>query len=254
MKSLALLTFLAGVSVGLSAQQAQVLVSAAASLTDVLSGLQAQAESAIGARVQFNFGGSGTLRHQIEEGAPVDVYFAAASEDMDRLEKGGFILSSTRRNILSNSMVLIGQADAAPVRRVEDLRALLLAAPLLAIGNPDTVPAGRYATQVLAYYGLSSVVARKLVLGGTVREVLQFVESGSASFGIVFATDALSVRDDRRVHEVFLFPADAVKTPILYPVAVVRASRNRDAAERMVEFLQGAAAREAFRAAGFILE
>ena len=173
---------------------------------------------------------------------------------MDRLQKEGLILSSSRRNILSNSLVLIGQADGKPVQRVEDLRALLADATLLAVGNPDTVPAGRYAVQILAAYGLSPIVERKLALGGTVREVLQYVESGSAPLGIVFATDALSVRHDGRVRQIFLFPEDAVKTPILYPAAVVRASRNRDAAERMIEFLQGAAARAAFRAAGFILK
>ena len=93
-----------------------------------------------------------------------------------------------------------------------------------------------------------------MVLGGTVREVLQYVLSGSAPLGIVFVTDTLSLKPGSPVRQLFVFPRDSMKTPILYPVAVVSESKNRDAARRMVEFLGGTAARQAFRSAGFTVK
>jgi molybdate transport system substrate-binding protein len=231
------------------AQETEILVSAAASLTDVLTALAPAAEKVIGARVSLNFGGSGTLRKQIEEGAPADLFFSASSDDMDGLEAKGLILSGTRKSLLTNTLVLIGAADTEPATGTAGLRALLSEARLLAIGNPDSVPAGRYAAEALDGLGLSPVVKGKLVLGGSVREVLQYVQSGSAPLGIVFATDALSA--GARVRTLFVFDAEAIRTPVLYPIAVVRASKKADASQRLIEFLQGPLAREAFRKAGF---
>jgi molybdate transport system substrate-binding protein len=237
----------------LFAQQRELIVSAAASLTDVLRALTPQAEAYVGTRVLINFGGSGALRKQIEEGAPVDVFFSAAAEDMDRLEKAGMIERGTRADLLSNSLVLVTDTDAGAVADPAAMRSLLEKTELLAIGNPDSVPAGRYAVKALASLGLYSLVEKKLVFGGTVREVLQYVESGSAPLGIVFLTDARSVAAGSRVRQIFLFPENALKTPILYPVAVVSSSKSIENAKRLIEFLQGAAAKDAFRRAGFVV-
>lgn len=248
------LGFMAGLLVPCYAQQPQIIVSAAASLTDVLTDLKPGAEAFLGARVLYNFGGSGALRRQVEEGAPVDVVFFAAAEDMDRLEKAGLVISASRRDLLSNSMVLIGDEEMAPATGINELRTLLSKAEFLAIGNPDVVPAGRYAVQALTTFGLFSIVERKLVLGGTVREVLQYVESGSAPLGMVFATDAASVKPPSHLRQLFLFPEDAMKTPILYPAAVVSATKNRDIAGKMMDYLLSDVARNAFHRAGFILK
>ena len=124
-----------------SAQQQEVTISAAASLTDVLTELQPAASQEIGARVLLNFGASGALRKQIEEGAPVDVFFSAASADMDRLESKGLILRDSRRDLLSNTLVLVGDKELKNAAGLDDLRALLASAKLLAIGDPDSVPA-----------------------------------------------------------------------------------------------------------------
>jgi molybdate transport system substrate-binding protein len=231
------------------AQETQILVSAASSLTDVLTALAPAAEKAVGARILLNFGASGTLRKQIEEGAPADIFFSASSDDMDKLEAKGLILSGSRKSLLTNTLVLVGAADMQPATGAAELRALLSAARLLAIGNPDSVPAGRYAAEALDNLGLSPVVKGKLVLGGNVREVLQYVQSGSAPVGVVFATDALSA--GASVRTLFVLDKEAIKTPVLYPVAVVRASKKPDASLRLIEFLQGAPARQAFRKAGF---
>jgi molybdate transport system substrate-binding protein len=232
-----------------AAHGTELLLSAASSLTDVLSALAPAAEKAVGARILLNFGASGTLRKQIEEGAPADLFFSASSDDMDKLEGKGLILSGTRRSLLSNTLVLVGAPEGKPAAGVAELRALLSAARLLAIGNPDSVPAGRYAVEALDNLGLAPLVKGRRVLGGNVREVLQYVQSGDAPLGIVFATDALSA--GARVRTLFLFGRDAVKTPVLYPVAVVRASKKPDASLRLIEFLQGSLAREVFRRAGF---
>ncbi len=235
--------------------QAQILVSAAASLTDVLTALGPLAEQSIRARVMFNFGGSGALRHQIEEGAPVDLFLSASAEDMDLLERRGLVLRGTRRDLLSNRIVLIAgpaAADAAPASTVDELRSLLMRAGLLAIGNPDTVPAGRYAVRALTTYGLYPMVREKLALGGNVREVFQYVQNGSAPLGIVFRTDVLA-EPPGSVRQIFLFPEESTG-PVLYPMAVVSASRNREKALGMIDFLVGKAAGEAFRAAGFIVK
>ena len=263
MKSLAALTAIV-LALDLScapaarAEGPQILVSAAASLTDVLSALSPQAELFIGAKLLLNFGGSGALRRQIEEGAPVDVFFSASSEDMDLLQREGLILAATRKDLLSNSIVLIGGPASVPVRPagtaadIDALRVLLERADLLAIGNPDTVPVGRYAVRALTTYGLYPVVQSKLALGGSVREVLQYVQNGSAPLGIVFATDVPAAAPGS-VRELFVFPDESVGVPILYPAAVVSASRSRNSALKMIEFLQGESARKAFQRAGFTL-
>lgn len=241
-------------------QQTEIVVSAAASLTDVLGSLSSQAERVIGAKVLFNFGGSGALRRQIEEGAPVDVFFSASTEDVEALEAKGLLVAGSRNDLLSNTVVLIGGPQASPIdattmaNATDALRALLSGASVLAIGNPDTVPAGRYAVRALTTYGLFSIVKSKLALAGNVREVLQYVQNGSAPLGIVFATDVLAAPPGT-VRQIYSFPESSLGDhPILYPVAVVSASKHKDEAMKMIEFLQGNAAREAFRAAGFILK
>ncbi len=238
-----------GLSAG--AQGREILVSAASSLTDVLTSLKPEAEAAAGARVVFNFGGSGMLRQQIEAGARVDVFFSAAAEDMDRLVKAGLVAPGTRMDLLSNSLALIGGDGQAVPSGIGGLEALLASASLLALGNPDSVPAGRYAVQALKSLGLYGIVEKKLALAGNVRQVLQFVETGSAPLGIVFATDAASVKVGSPVKILYDFPAGSLATPVVYPVAIVAASPKRTEAGKFIAFLQGARARDAFTKAGF---
>jgi molybdate transport system substrate-binding protein len=236
------------------AKEVEIIVSAAASLTDVLSVLQTEAEQYIGAKIIYNFGGSGTLRKQIEEGAPVDLFFSASSEDMDKLEKVGCILSGTRKDLLSNIVVLIGEKPRTMVKSTADLKEVLSSLRLLAIGNPDSVPAGRYAVSALKSLDLYSIVEKKLVLAGSVREVLQFVQSGSAPFGIVFLTDVLSIKPRSLIDTLYHFPENTLTTPVLYPAAVVAASKHRDSASKLIVFFQGLRARDVFVKAGFIVK
>jgi molybdate transport system substrate-binding protein len=232
----------------------RIIVSAASSLTDVLTALKPEAEKQVGVELLLNFGASGSLRRQIEEGAPVDVFFSASSEDMDKLEKAGLLESCTRKDLCSNSIVLIGDKTLAPLpKAASSLKPILRSARLLAIGNPDSVPAGRYAVQALKSLGLYSLVEKKLVLGGSVREVLQYVESGSAPLGIIFSSDERALNPCAPTGVVYQFPDSALATPILYPVAAIAASKAKGKAAALVEFLSGSVAREAFANAGFVV-
>lgn len=236
-----------------AAQRKEVVLSAAASLTDVLTALKPEAERYIGASLVLNFGASGTLRAQIEQGAPADVFFSAAASHMDTLEKSGLIIARTRKNMLSNAMVLVGDGTRKTPATRDELSAILSRATVLAIGNPDSVPAGAYAVEALKALGLYGTVEKKLVLGGNVRQVLQYVESGSAQLGIVFLTDAASVAKDSPLVRLYQFPDSLLANPVFYPIAIVTASKQQELAARLVEFLGTDTARRAFMEAGFAL-
>ena len=227
-------------------------LSAAASLTDVLLQMQNSAQRFVGAQIYLNFGGSGNLRRQIEEGAPADVFFSAGREDMDKLQKQGLIVAETRQDLLRNSLVLVADPSTRAASAGE-LKSLVASAKLVAVGNPDTVPAGRYAVEAMKKYGLYDLARPKMALGGSVREVLQFVQSGSAPLGFVFLTDVLSAQPAGSLVRIFQFPADTFSMPIVYPIAVTASSKNRAAAAKLIQFFHGETARAVFVKAGFEL-
>ena len=236
---------------GIAAGAQDLTISAAASLTDVLLQIQYPAQRFVGARIFLNLGGSGTLRRQIEQGAPADVFFSAAREDMDKLQQQGLIVPGTRRDILSNSLVVIAEPSTKVAAGPDDLKRLVSGAAVVAIGNPDSVAAGRCAVEALKKYGLYELAKSKMALGGSVREVLTYVQSGSAPLGFVFLTDALSAEPAGSIVRIFRFPAETFSAPIVYPVAVTSSSRNRALAEKLIQFLAGSEARNAFVKAGF---
>lgn len=227
-----------------------IIVSAASSLTDVLQALKPAAEAYVGASVMFNFGASGALRKQIEEGAPADVFFSAAVQDMDQLDKAGLVDRSTRRNVLTNSMVLVSADPLSPAASPAEVLALIKGAKVLAVGNPETVPAGRYAIQALKSGGWLTAAEGKMVYGSNVRDVLQFVRSGSAPLGIVFGTDAKSAAAAGTTL-VYRLPDSLLETPVFYPAAAVASTRNPALAGRFLAFLSTPEAKAAFAKAGF---
>jgi molybdate transport system substrate-binding protein len=222
-------------------------VSAAASLQGALG----QVESAYFAshpQVDFrnNFGSSGTLAREIEEGAPVDVFLSAAAEPMNDLENKGLITEGTRENILHNALVLVAPLDS----KLQGTAGLVdRSTRLIAIGDPASVPAGQYAQQTLNALHLSDQVKGKLVLGKDVRQVLTYVETSNADAGFVYATDA---RLSDRVRVVATLP-ESDHDPIVYPAAVVKTSANQSAAHTFVEFLDGPEARAIFTRNGYTL-
>ena len=222
-------------------------VSVAASLQDAMRQLapafeQAHPES----KISFNFGGSGTLEQQIEHGAPVDVFLAAAPKEMDQLAAKGLLLNDTRRDLLGNQVVLIAPNGSS----LESFAGLTAnSVKLIALGNPGSVPAGDYGRQVLESLKLWNVVQGKLVLGKDVRQVLTYVETGNADAGIVYATDA---RLSGKVRVVATAP-ESSHQPVVYPIAVLKDSRNVPAARAFISFLETSQAREVFTRLGFTM-
>jgi molybdate transport system substrate-binding protein len=219
----------------------EITISAAISLKDSLDEIGRAYEKAHpGATVKFNYGSSGTLQRQIEEGAPVDVFVSAAEKQMDALQAKGLVEAETRRNVAGNRLVLIVPTADTTIHGFSDL-----ARPgvkVVALGEPATVPAGIYARQTLEHLGLLSAVEKKAVLAKDVRAVLTYVETGNADAGIVYQTDAQS---SSKVRIVTNAPADS-HDPIVYPAADIKGSKNLPAARNFLAFLSGAEARQIF--------
>jgi molybdate transport system substrate-binding protein len=253
--TLALLLTLAGVSLLLSSTPraaAQnppavqpLLVSAAISLTDVLQELAPAFSRA--QRVpapQFNLAASGILLRQIEQGAPVDVFLSAGSRQMDALEQAGLLLKGTRRNLISNELVLVVPTSRRGLLGLRDLTGPRIRR--IAIGD-NTVPAGDYAREVLQHYKLTAAVQPKLVPLGSVRAVAAAVASGNADAGFVYRSDVVGVTNLRIAATA---PMDSHK-PILYSGAVIQRSRQPGISKAYLDGLASAGARNAFIRGGF---
>lgn len=222
-------------------------LSVAASLQDVI----AEAESAYRrdhAELDFrnNFGSSGTLSREIEQGAPVDAFLSAAAKPMNDLDAKGLILAGTRRTLLRNSLVLIAPRDSQ-LKGFEGLTDKSVR--LIALSDPASVPAGIYGRETLTALQLYDKLGSKLVLGKDVRQVLTYVETGNADAGIVYGTDAAS---STKVRIVAIAP-ESSHEPIVYPAAVVKASLNQEAAREFIEYLSSPAAKAIFIKHGFTI-
>jgi molybdate transport system substrate-binding protein len=222
-------------------------VSAASSLADVMADVGRAWQAAGGPGVVVNAGGSHVLARQVAAGAPVDVFLSADRTQMDVAAASGRLVRESIRDLLSNTLVLIVPGRAGD-RRLEPSDLAGDRVRRVALGNPDSVPAGVYARQWLERLGLWSAVAPKVVPTLTVRAALAAVRAGRADAGVVFATDA---RTAPEVVVAYAVPP-AETPPIRYPVAVVRGPREPEAA-RFVQFLFSPAAASIFQAAGFLL-
>lgn len=211
---------------------ADLTVSAAASLASAFGEIgKAYERSNPGSKVLFNFGASGSLLQQIARGAPVDVFATADLETMDRAQKQNLIQQDTRVNFAANALVLIvpsppGQAVAG----LADLSSPAVAR--IGLGIPGSVPAGRYAREVLESAGLWESLKGKYVFGQNVRQVLDYVARGEVDAGMVYRTDARLLKG--KVHIVAELPA---KIRILYPISVVKGGSNAPSARAFIAFL-----------------
>ena len=230
-------------------QRVELLVSAAASLKDALgdvNDLYHQQHPDVS--ISLNLGGSGTLETQIEQGAPADIFISAAPEEMDALASKSLLRAGTRVALLTNRLVLIvpkGNTGISGIRSFQDL--LLADVRTVALGDPRSVPAGMYAQQTLTALGIYDAVRRKAVLASDVREVLAYVETGSADAGIVYATDAAI---SSRVRIAAEAPPEAAPH-IVYPAAVIKSSAHPADAQSYLRFLQSDGARAVFLRYGF---
>jgi molybdate transport system substrate-binding protein len=226
---------------------AELNVFAAASLSDSLKELAPRFQAATGHTLRFNFGASGALARQIKEGAPADVILSADELRVDQLEKAGLLLPGTRQTILANTLVVVVAAEeGAPVKALTDLAKADVRR--LAIGEPATVPVGTYTKEHLQQLGLWEALLVKMVPLDNVRAVLAAVESGNADAGFVYRTDALISKKVRIVVEV----PRAAGPKITYPVAVLKDTKQPDAARTFACYLAGVDAQKVFAKFGFL--
>ncbi|MBD2156158.1 molybdate ABC transporter substrate-binding protein [Leptolyngbya sp. FACHB-16] len=261
MKRRHILAFLSGLSVTLlvacgaqvdpptsaKAQDTTLLIAAAASLQDVLEELDPVFKAAHdGIIINYNFAASGPLQQQIEQGSPADVFISAGKRQMDALQSQNLIVADTRRNILTNSLVLVVPKDSTLGLR--DFRQLTSSTvEKISVGEPRSVPAGQYAEELFTNLGVLEQLRSKFVYGNSVRNVLSTVESGNADAGIVYATDARASEQIAHVATA----SDSLHSPIVYPMAVIAASRHQDAARTYAQFLTSPEAQAVFRRYGF---
>lgn len=241
-----LLTSQTGTSASAQMQK-PLLVSAAASLQDALNAIEPLFEEAHPEiALDHNFASSGALQRQIEQGAPADVFFSAGVRQMDALAERQLLDSETRRDLLTNRLVLVVPADSTQnLKAFTDLDAKTNAK--IAVGEFQSVPAGQYTQQVLARLDLLDPLRSQFVFFSNVRGVLAAVESGNADAGVVYATDA-SISD--RVQVVATAPEKSHE-PIVYPIAALEASKEPEAARIYLEFLSTPPAIAAFEQFGF---
>ncbi|HWP49584.1 MAG TPA: molybdate ABC transporter substrate-binding protein [Candidatus Limnocylindrales bacterium] len=231
-----------------SLAQDKITVYVAASLTNALKELATLYEQRMGVKIQTSFASSSVLAKQIEAGAPADIFISADLEWMDYLEGKNKIEPKSRRNLLSNSLVVIAPKGKAFALKME--KGFNFAEAFhgkLAMGDPDHVPAGKYGKEALIYMGWWDALTPRIVRGENVRAALAFVERGEADAGIVYATDA---KQSDKVEVLGTFPEESHK-PITYPAALIQGAGS--SAKAFLDFLSSEQAGNIFTKYGFIV-
>ena len=238
----------ASLAAGTAAAADEVVVFAAASMTDAMDRVAALWQADTGHRAVVSYAGSSALARQIQQGAPADIFVSASTEWMDAVAASGDLVADSRRDILGNTLVLIAHGSDAPqvtIDRSLDLPALLDGGRL-AMAMVDSVPAGVYGKAALTYLGLWDAVAPQVAQADNVRAALAFVARNEAPFGIVYATDAAV---QKGVSVVGTFPAGS-HDPITYPAALT-AQSDSDQAREFLDYLTSAPAQSIWRDFGF---
>jgi molybdate transport system substrate-binding protein len=195
--------------------------------------------------VEGVYDSSGKLQIQIEQGLEADVFMSAAVRQMDALTEKGFIAKNTVRPLLQNKLVLIKPAGFST--QVTGFRNITRAA-IIAIGDPEVVPAGQYAREAIVSLGTWDEVQTKLSMGGNVTEVLNWVAEGSAEVGIVYATDAVSSKKVEIIEEL---PDGLLSTKVVYPIGMTASSAHPEEAAFLIEFLASGEGLSVFKSYGF---
>ena len=206
-------------------------ISAAASLQEAMIELEEKfKEIEPNVKLEVNLGASGALQQQIEEGAPCDVFISAGEKQMTALADKDLLLEDTNKTLLTNDLVLVA-AEGTEVKDLDTLTTDNISK--IAIGDPESVPAGKYAKEVLDNTKLYDKVEKKLVLAKDVKEVLAWVQQGNAQVGFVYLSDAIGAKGV----EVSYTTESNTHSPINYPIAVLKASKKQDKAKAFEDFL-----------------
>lgn len=244
--ALALCAVLCAACSGQSDASDDLLVFAAASLTDSMAEVAATFEATGGAKVAVSYGPSQALAQQIASGAPADLYVAAGKPPMDFLQESGHIAPDGPVTLLSNRIVLAAAPQSALPATIADL-ADAPSISRIAITDPDISPAGNYTKTALQNLDLWETLQPRLVIGNDVRSILAYVQTGNADAAFVYQTDA---RIAPELVAIDIVPADAYPA-VVYPAAVVGGSENREGAQALLDFLQSEDAKSIFRKHGF---
>ncbi|NHN31039.1 molybdate ABC transporter substrate-binding protein [Paenibacillus agricola] len=225
----------------------ELTISAASSMTDALKEIQsAYAAKAPNIKLNFNYGASGALQQQIEQGAPADLFLSAAVKNMKALVDKQLVDGAKQTNLLTNELVVVVPVDSK----------LMIGTPVdllktdvknVAIGIPESVPAGSYAKEALTAEKLWDDLQPKMVQGKDVRQVLQYIETGNADAGFVYKTDALT---SQKVKVAFAVDPKSYQA-VEYPIAVVKATKHGKEAEAFYTYLQSKEALDVFIKFGF---
>lgn len=214
-------------------EKVEIIISAAASLTDALNDIKTKFEAKYPeVKVTYNFGGSGTLQQQIVQGAPADLFFSAAEDKFNELVERGLIHRDSGVDLVGNQLVLITpKENTKKINTFEDLNSNTIT---FSIGTPDSVPAGKYAKDILVQLGIWDNLNQQIVFAKDVRQVLNYVETGNVDAGIVYHTDALSSSNI----EIQAIAPEGSHTPIIYPLGILKESEKQNESKLFYEYIQ----------------
>jgi len=230
-----------------AAERTSIRISAAMSLKNALTDVKATYEKMVpNVELEINYGSSGHLQKQIEQGAPVDIFLSAGKKQMDELEAKGLLILGTRTNLLGNKLVLIVAKEKKSSLR--SFAGLLDKAQAISIGQPETVPAGKYAKETLTNLRLWEKLEKRIMFAKDVRQVLAYVESGNVDAGLVYQSDTLALKSGAVVATA---PAGS-HSAIVYPMAEIKGSKSRVETVKFSAFLQTAEAAKIFEKYQFI--
>ena len=234
------------VGCGKTQKHPELRVFGAMSLTDALTEIGERFTTKHGVKVSLNFAASSTLQRQIEKGASADVFISASPQQVSALETRDMLETNSRYDVLSNRLVLVSHKNS--ILSVESVERLVDdAVSRIAIGQPEIVPAGTYAKEVLMHLGLWERVHPKLVFGTDVRATLAYVSAGNVDVAIVYQTDVTLSKNVKILYE---FPVE-VHSPIVYPVVILKDSNQKPLAQQFIAYLKTPSATEIFEKHGF---
>lgn len=231
---------------GKNNEQVTLNLSVAASLTDCMETMEAVFnEQYPHIHLQFNFGSSGALQQQIEQGAPCDIFFSASMKQMNALKDEGLMDETSIEEALKNRLALVVPANSEEVFTFATLKDADV--DKFAVGEVGTVPASQYTMEVFDHLNVMSTLEPHLVYAKDVREVLSWVETGNATAGVVYETDA-KITDKVKISDL---ADDSLHSPIIYPVGIVKASKEIESAKCFMDFLKTDTAKQIFIDYGF---
>lgn len=206
-------------------------ISAAASLKEAMTDIESEFKK-VNPKVTLtvNYGASGSLQQQIEQGAPCDIFISAGQSQMKALNDKSLLLENTKKDLVKNDLVLVAAKDTT-ITGLSDLNTDKV--KKIAIGEPKSVPAGQYADETFQKLGIKDAISSKLVFAKDVKEVLAWSTSGNADVGLVYKSDALSSGNSKIIETV---PEDK-HSPITYPIGIIKDSKNPDVSKTFEDFL-----------------